>query len=243
MKHYGYLLKIEKMQNRPWCFVNSGRLLLAALASFALSACSGDSWKEEALQSDGSVIVVERTVDRGGKHEIGQQGSYIHQTMRFKLPASGQSIEWVDTLSPDLGNSSFLPMALNIAKGVPYLVAYPMGCMSYNKWGRPNPPYVVFKHEGASWQRVGLEQLPPEIKAPNLIFSDPDNVVKRLATNRVSTQQIKEILVEYKRPEFKAILREKMPEQMMCEKMIYYKCGWISPEGNFGKQFMDRSCK
>ena len=243
MNRIGYLLKIEKIQNTSLSFVNPGMLLLAALASFALSACSGDSWKEEALQPDGSSIIVTRTTERGGAHEVGQKGAYIHQTLSFKMPGSGQKIEWVDALSEDLGNSSFLPMLLGVSKGEAYLLAKPMGCLSYNKWGRPNPPYVIFKHVTNQWNRVDLKELPLEFKVPNLIQSSPDIDSKKTGESPVSAKTIASMVTEYKQPEFKAILREPLPEQMLCEKMVYYKCGWISPESDFGKQFMDRSCK
>ena len=39
-----------------------------------------------------------------------------------------------------------------------------MLCPSYNKWGRPNPPYVFFKYDGATWQRISLGEFPGEFK-------------------------------------------------------------------------------
>ncbi len=204
------------MSTNPFLKRLFAKLFLAATLASAVSACSGDSWKEEVLLHDGQKIIVERSVERGGRREIGQQGSYINQTLSFQMPGSGKKVQWLDELSTDLGNSSFLPMALDIVKGAPYLVVNPMGCLSYNKWGRPNPPYVVFKHDGATWQRVGLELLPLEIRTPNLVFSDPDNVVKRLGTSKVSAQQIKDIVGEYKQPEFKAILRERINYDPEC---------------------------
>ena len=210
--------------------------------SLSLGACSGESWKEEVLLNDGQKIIVERSVKRGGRAEVGQQGSYINQTMRFKLPGNEKAIDWRDELNPDIGNSSFLPMALDIVKGVPYLVVYPMGCLSYNKWGRPNPPYVVFKYEEVAWQRIALEALPPEIKMPNLIFSDPDNVVKRLGTNNISSQQIKNIIGEYQQPEFKVVLRERLPETKIladCEIRVQYKGRWILPDDSIARKFID----
>jgi hypothetical protein len=207
---------MQKPKSRFTAWLGLVHLPAVFLLSLLQVACSGTSWKEEALQPDGSVVIVTRTVERGGRHEVGQQGSYVHQTLSFRMPTTGQSIEWVDALSPDLGNSSFLPMALDIVNGTPYVVAHPMGCLSYNKWGRPNPPYVVFKHDGNSWQRIGLEALPAVIKTPNLVFSDPDNEVKRLGTRMVSAEDIRQIIVDIRQPEFKTILREKIDYDPAC---------------------------
>ena len=158
----------------------SALTLAMGLGACAVMPANGaDSWREEVLLHDGQKIIVERSVQRGGRAEVGQQGSYVNQTMRFKMPGNGQSVEWRDELSPDLGNSSFLPMALDVVKGLPYLVVYPMGCLAYNKWGRPNPPYVVFKYDEKTWQRILLDGLPAEIKMPNLIFCS--NLMKKAA--------------------------------------------------------------
>ena len=189
-------------------WLHPGCLVAAVAFSLSLGACSGDSWKEEALQPDGSAIIVTRSVERGGRHEVGQQGAYIHQTLSFKMPGSGQKIEWVDALSPDLGNSSFLPMLLGVSKEAAYLLATPMGCLSYNKWGRPNPPYVVFKYTNKQWDRVALSELPLEFKVPNLIQSSPDIDSKKTGESPVSAKTIANMVSEYKQPEFKSIVRE-----------------------------------
>lgn len=191
-------------------------LALLLLAVISLSACAeqfgigGDSWKEEVLLHDGQKIIVERYTLRGGRHVIGQMGDYIEQKLSFTLPGTGQTIEWIDNRSEDLANSSFLPMLLDIAKGTSYLVAKPMGCLSYNKWGRPNPPYVVFKYVANAWQRIPLEDLPLEIKTPNLVQSSPDLVAAQQDQRFVTAQKITDLLAETQQPEYKTILREPM---------------------------------
>jgi hypothetical protein len=216
--------------------------VLALAASLLACAGAADSWKEEVLLHDGQKIIVERSVERGGRHEVGQQGSYVNQTLRFNMPGDGQAVKWLDELSPDIGNSSFLPMLLDIFKGVPYLVAYPMGCLSYNKWGRPNPPYVVFKYDSKSWQRVALEALPSEIRTPNLIFSDPDNEMKRQGKSFASAETIRQVVGRYMQPEFKTIVREKLSEAKLladCEVRVSYKGRWILPNDPIARQFID----
>ena len=211
--------------------LRTGHFVGALALSLSLGACSGDSWKEEALQPDGSVIIVTRTTERGGRHEIGQQGAFIHQTLSFNIPGSGQKIEWVDALSPDLGNSSFLPMLLGVSRGAAYLLASPIGCLSYNKWGRPNPPYVVFKFTGKQWNRVDLKELPLEFKTPNLIQSSPDTDSKKTGESPVSAKTIASMLDEYRQPEFKAILREKINYDPECRPRISNAKGvWTATE-------------
>lgn len=123
--------------------------IVALIATFSLNASAawfgfgGANWKEEVLLHDGRKIVVERHVERGGRHEIGQIPDYVEQSLSFTLPESGERVVWKDHFSEDIGSSSFLPMLVDIYQGVAYVAATNMGCLSYNKWGRPNPPYVV----------------------------------------------------------------------------------------------------
>ena len=167
----------------------------------------GTSWKEEAQLHDGRTIVVERSVERGGRHEIGQQPAFKKQSLSFTLPGTNQTLKWEDHYSEDLGNSSFLPMLLDIVNGIPYIVATPMGCLAYNKWGRPNPPYVIFKHDGKEWKRIPLEELPAEIKTPNLIISDPDNEVKKLGKSLITAGDVNEANKGFRQSESRTILR------------------------------------
>ncbi len=181
--------------------------------AFGFLGFGGTSWKEEVLLHDGNKIVVERSVDRGGRHEIGQKPPYKEQSLIFAIPGTNQQVRWEDKFSEDLGMANFLPMQLDVYKDVAYLVASPMGCLSYNKWGRPNPPYVVFKYDGKEWLRIPLEELPPEIETPNLIFSMPDIEVERAGTRFMTAEKIKTIISGYKQPEYKTILREPLAKE------------------------------
>jgi len=227
--------------------------LLTCMA-LAVSACSnvglfdfgGTSWQEEALLHDGTRIVVDRSVTRGGPREIGQRGSYTKETLSFTHPTTGKSISWQDKATEDLRNSSFLPMAIDIYKGVVYLVASPMGCLSYNKRGRPNPPYVVFRHSGENWERVPFQELPLETNRPNLISSSPDTEVERLDKRFVDAETIRKINSEFRQPWNKAILREDLSKErleQMCEERILYKGYWILPNAPFARTIIDQRIK
>ena len=195
------------------------------------------SWKEEVLLHDGRKIVVERTVERGGRHEIGQKPPYKEQRLRFGSPATGQIVEWQDHFSQDLGQANFLPFALGIVKSTPFLVVVPMGCLAYNKWGRPNPSYVIFKYDGKEWMRISLQDLPKEIQTPNLIFSMPDIEVERLGVNFVSGEQIKKLLADYRQPEYQTILRE--PVKPGTVEGANVNCSELVPYGNGGWMGLD----
>lgn len=208
---------------------------LALSALFSLNACAGllgfggNSWQEEVLLHDGNKLVVDRSVERGGPHEIGQKPAYTKQTLAFRHPTTGEQIVWEDKATPDLGNSNFLPMALDIYQGKIYLVANPMGCLAYNKWGRPNPPYVVFRYDGKTWERVPLHELPPETKTPNLIVSSPDTKVESLGKRLVNAETINRLNSGFRQPEYKAILREDIEKpEGRCGEMVYDgHGGWI----------------
>jgi len=222
-------------------------LVMTLGVSMSVYGFGGDSWKEEVLLHDGSKIIVERTVERGGRHEIGQRPPYKEQRLSFGLPGTDRIITWEDHYSQDLGQANFLPMALDISSGTPYLVAYPMGCLSYNKWGRPNPPYVVFQYQSKEWKRIRLEELPAEIKAPNVIFSMPDIKVEEFGKRFITAEMIKGLIDSYQQPEFKTILREPVKPKSLgstnCEDRVLYKGHWILPNDSIAREFLDRQTK
>jgi len=226
-----------------------GFLLMMGASMSALAGwfgSGGTSWKEEVLLHDGSKIIASRTVERGGRHEIGQEPPIKEQSLSFTLPKTNEKVIWEDKFTEDVGGANFLPKLLDIRAGVAYLVASPMGCLAYNKWGRPNPPYVIFKYQGKAWIRITLQELPAEIKTPNLIPSSPDDEAKKAGQPIVSAETIKALYAGYSQPEYRTILREAVKGGGItsCEHMVHYKCGWFGtgPDGTFNKEFADRMC-
>ena len=145
------------------------KLGLLLMLGVSMSACS-DSWKEEVQLHDGSKIIVERSQSYGGGHEIGQRVPIKEHNISFTLPEAHEAITWKTTIGMDSNDSSLGLLALDIVKGVPYIVTSMLGCHAYNKWGRPNPPYVFFKYDGKTWQRIPIEEFPTEIKAANVVI-------------------------------------------------------------------------
>lgn len=210
-----------------------------------LSACvglAGTSWREEVLQHDGSKLVVSRSVSRGGQHEIGQRPPIKTQGLDFTIPKTDEKVSWEDNFTEDVGGANFLPMQLEILHDTAYLVAYPMGCMSYNKWGRPNPPYVVFRYQAKAWKRISLSELPTELISPNMIFSDPDGQVERLEKGFITAEIVRRIIGGYRQPEYQTILREPIQSAGEdCPEMIRVKDGWEGT-GFFSGQPSNEAC-
>lgn len=212
-------------------------------AEAGLFGLGGTSWKEEVLLHDGTKIVVERQMKRGGRHEITSGPPIKEHSISFALPGTGKEITWRDEYSDDVGSASLLLLALHIQNNVPYLVAEPYGCLAYNKHGRPNPPYVIFKHDGKEWQRIPLSELPVEFKTVNLVIgpSNEEKALERLGT--VSIAGIEAMNRDYRQPEYRAIVREALPEKRiieMCGDMVLYRGHWIMRNSQPAKWRIDR---
>jgi hypothetical protein len=235
--------------------MNHGLFLLKAMKAMGLglilglsmSACAASTftWQEEVLLHDGGTIVVERSMTRGG-HGIAQKSLVTDANLTFAMPGTSQPITWTDQFSEDLGSSNFNPMMLEIRKDLAYLVASPMGCLSYNKWGRPNPPYVIFRYQGKEWTRITLQELPPEFKVPNLVISSPDTEVKKTGLSHVPAEKINQLNADFKQSEFKTIMRTASSSQdsvLGCLELVLYKGKWIMPNDPVTRAILDRKTK
>ncbi len=214
-------------------------LLLGASmnANAGLFGLGGSSWKEEVQLHDGQKIIVERSQTYGGRTEPGQSSPIKEHTIRFTLPGSGQTITWTSEYGEDLGRTNFNLLALHVLNGTPHIVTEPNLCLSYNKWGRPNPPYVFFKYDGNAWQRISLEQFPAEFKtinvAHNTLGRDAQDLVR---VGLVSAEKVREMNVS-SAPEYKSILREPLERAgRNCGEMVSNGKGrWVGM-GWFRKQ-------
>src|SRR5450756_1003531 len=103
------------------------KLGLLLMLGVSMSACAGflgfggTSWKEEVLLHDGSKIIVERSVARGGRHEVGQQSPIKEESMSFTLPSTNEHITWKSEFSADIGLADFQPLLLDIFQGTAYV--------------------------------------------------------------------------------------------------------------------------
>lgn len=224
-------------------------LVLFVLAAASLGACAGlpftggSSWKEEVLLHDGGTLVVERAIVRRGRHEIGQSPPIGEQTIRFKLPRSGKTVRWTRAYDDELGSSGLNLLAVHVLNDTPYVIAEPDLCLAYNKWGRPNPPYVIFRHDGTAWQRIPIAQLPIEFKTFNVVMALPEKYTKTMArAGRVSAEKIRELnsVIERDNPHLRTILREPTTGgNTGCTVMVRYRGHWIWDKDPIARKSID----
>ncbi len=205
--------------------------------TFGFWGFGGISWEEEVLLHDGSNIIIKRSVERGGRHEIGQRPPIKKQSLSFTLPSSQQTVNWKVEYARDIGYADLSPIMLDIVDNIPFLVTRTVGCLAYNKWGRPNPPYIIFRYINKTWQQIELKNLPLALKVPNMIISSPDVMAQRTEMKVVPASKINEINSSLSQPEYKSILRE--PVKIWCKEHIHtgtYKwlsIDWFSEASNY----------
>jgi hypothetical protein len=203
-------------------------LHLSGSAEAGMFGFGGDTWQEEVLLHDGRKMVVTRSQTYGGRHEIGQPPPIKEHTISFTLPETDKRITWTSEYGEDIGRTNFLLLAVHVLNGTPYLVTEPNLCLAYNKWGRPNPPYVFFKYDGKVWQRIPLAELPAEFITINVALDIMGREVKHLVElGFVSSETVKKLNDHIDRREVQTILREAYSNAAGgCSEMIRTKDGW-----------------
>ncbi len=238
--------------NHPWLkqMAKLGFLWMMGASMSAeagLFGFGGVSWKEEVLLHDGRKLIVERSQSRGGRGEIGQSPIKEH-SVTFTLPGATKTITWQDEYSEDVGHSNFDLLALHILDGIPYIVAYPYGCLAYNKWGRPNPPYVFFKYDGKTWQRIQASEFPLAFKEVNLVMNASAHERELVRLGTASADQIRNFNSNLRQPELKTILREAVKSvtegsAVNCIELVLYKGSWIMPDDPVMRRRLDQKTK
>lgn len=223
------------------------KLGLLLTLGMSMTACAslfgGESWKEEVLLHDGSKIIVERSQTRGGRHEIGQGAPIKEYNISLTLPNSGKTITWTSEYSEDVGRANLHPLALHVLNGTPYIVAEPNLCLSYNKWGRPNPPYVIFKYDGKEWQRIAMQELPTVFKDTNLVNNTKDHAEQLMDSSVVTAEAIRQFNSSLTQPEYKTIFHEPIQSAGAgCGEMIYDGHGGWTGIGWFRRQPSHEAC-
>lgn len=211
-------------------------------ASMQVDAFGGKaSWKEEVLLHDGTKIIVERSQTYGGYPTIdSRERAVLDEEWLFQMPSNGQQVIWKSNKRHPPEGDSLMPMLLGFIDGVPYIATVPAGCITYNHWGRPNPPYVFFKFDGKTWQRVVLAEFPSELKEANVVVGRPDPK-NRSGVLSVAVIKDDNRLLE---PHLLQIVREPIKGgPTTCEELVYYKGAWVGPGDSIGKRMMDRISK
>lgn len=198
-------------------------------------------WQEEVLLHDGRIAIAERHYRLGGYSTLASTDrTAISQTINFTVPSLKQRIVWETDFRDSVPEPNSLNLLLfDVVNGVPYIATYPAGCIAYNKWQRPNPPYVLFKYEQERWQRISMAEFPDVLTKTNVIVGRPaSELVKPYYTlEGVDARNY------YLEPRYKVILREDIPEpEGRCGEMIPDgQGGWIGI-GWFKKQPSREAC-
>lgn len=219
-----------------WLFQVSILIVVVEMSACAMVGAlpfSGDSWKEEVLLHDGRKMIVERSQSYGGRHELGQSLPVKEHTITFMVPGSSNRITWTSEYDESLGRTNFTPLALHILKNTPYIVVTPNLMLSYNKWGRPNPPYVFFKYEDSGWKRIGLEDFPPEFKNINLVIATLAHGKKLNSQGFASSEMVVKLNGSLTQEEYKTIHRTPLehwkprPPGSKSGVLVRTKDGWM----------------
>lgn len=188
------------------------------------------SWKEEVLLHDGKKLIVERSQNYGGYPTLESRvRELLNEKWVFHAPGDDtQKIVWQsDFRRPPEGDSLML-LQINFLNGVPYVATSPAGCLSYNYWKRPNPPYVFFKYDDRAWKQISPAEFPTVFSESNVAVGRPDPG-HREGLLSVATIKAENRLLE---PYLKQIMREPLTGGAMdCPVMVRIRGGWASPGG------------
>lgn len=202
------------------------KLWLLLLGGVSMSACAGlfgfggESWKEEVLMHDGSTIIVTRHQKYESRHALGQEPPVSEEKISFTIPGEEKSITWEAKYSERAGRAELNLLALYVVRNEAYIVSRTTSCIEYAKWGRPNPPYVLFKYTNADWKVIPMVELPKEIVEPNVVRSTfgMNDVERAKRAGFISSGRIKELNVGSTAPQLKKIYHDPIDLQGICPK-------------------------
>jgi hypothetical protein len=211
-------------------------LVFIAMVVTSINACGylgifGElSWKEEVLLHDGSKIIVKRWQKFSTANTFDPNSLIKEQSISFKLPGTYKKIVWKDGATKDIWNSvNFTLIALHIKDNIPYLITNPYGCNAYNKWGRPNPNYVIFKYEDNAWKRIALAELPSQFKTVNLVISTRRHKKVLTGLRPITAERVKTLNEDLVQGIYKTIVRtpHEREGRSGCPRMFYDGRGWM----------------
>jgi hypothetical protein len=240
------------MNNEHWLSKAIGTISLILTLGMAMNAQAGlfgigghsMQWKEEVLLHDGQIIVADRFYNLGGYPTLeSTERAALDQTVTFSLPGTNQKITWKSDFRDTEPEPNSLGLILfDVVKGVPYIATYPAGCIAYNKWKRPNPPYILFKYENDQWKRIALAEFPNEFTKANVIVGKPATTLLKPFYSAAQVKEENRYVVR----EYGVVLREVVPKQkidQMCEERVLYKGSWILPNDPIAQKFIDQQKK
>jgi hypothetical protein len=146
------------------------RLMWCGALLFILLGCSRQSsplkWTEDVRLPDGRVVTLTRYQEFKGPHELGAPPTESDYWFEFKHPDTGQVVRWQS--DRDLST-----MALMMDGKLPVLLVMPnFGGVYRNNC--PNPPYLLFKFDGA-WKQIPVTEIPVKRFRVNMTFGPTDS--------------------------------------------------------------------
>lgn len=224
-------------------------LVLILVLTMNAYATNTVTWKEEVALHDGKTLIVTRThtYDPKGPREIGQGPPLVEATIMFTVPGTDRIVIW----KSDFGRAnqdSLVLLMLDMLNGTPYIVTEPGGCLAYNKWGRPNPPYVFFKYD-REWKRIPLEQFPAEFKELNVVLAPDSNERKKKEIQNMTTRDgfvsVENIKKLNRDSGDRTIVRTevKTAKTVSCGKKVYVGDGWMGLDWFTSKSSYDECMK
>ena len=201
------------------------------------------SWKEEVLLLDGRKLIVERLQTYGSYPTIeSRERALLNEEWAFRSPDGRQRMVWKSDFHRPPEGDSLMLLQLNFLNGVPYVATSPAGCLSYNHWKRPNPPYVFFKYDDKAWKQIPLAEFPAAFREANVVVGrpDPDHREGLLTVGAIKKENR---LLE---PYLRQIAREPLKPGAVgvnCPELVYYKGAWVGPGDSIGRRMKDRMSK
>ena len=164
-------------------------LVLILGVSMSAYGFGGDSWKEEVLLHDGSKMIVARSQTYGGYSEpASRERQLVEEVWEFTIPGTEPRVIWKSNWGRNIQDNLNL-LVLGFLGNTPYIATSTGLCHAYNKWKRPNPPYIFFKFDGKVWQQISLNEFPVEFVNVNVVVGRPDQENR---TGTLSVAKIKE---------------------------------------------------
>ena len=164
----------------------SARALVSVLISLAVSGCGERipplKWTEDVKLPDGRVTTLTRYQEFRGTHELGAPPTESNSWFEFKNPETSATVRWQ-------GTRELSTVALMMDGPTPLLLTMP-NFSGPEKFGCPNPPYLLFRFSGTTWQQVIPFAAPISILRVNMTFHPHDQRLNIVAAGyHLSAQQ------------------------------------------------------
>lgn len=145
-------------------------LAMGAMAIAVATGCSAKNaplkWTEDVRLPDGRVVTLTRYQEFKGPHEVGETPTESDYWFEFKHPDTGQIVRWQS-------DRDLATLALMMDGTVPVLLVKPDFGSSMLRYNCPNPPYLLYRFEGA-WQQAPIGQIPVKRLRVNMTFAPND---------------------------------------------------------------------